>query len=89
MQSSTGQYSTHAGEPEQPVQFSLIIARICGFRLRLLVWPLDFGAYLTTSPAVYSSMVGLVYATVSLSSNPFAPLFYRARARSQLHLQRG
>src|SRR5579862_5298317 len=74
MQSSTGQYSTHAGEPEQPVQFSLITARMCGFRLRLLVWPLDFGAYLTTSPPTYSSMLGLVYATLCLS--PGAVRFY-------------
>src|SRR5579863_1110483 len=74
MQSATGQYSTHAGEPEQPVQFSLITARMCGFRLRLLVWPLDFGAYLTTSPPTYSSMLGLVYATLCLS--PGAVRFY-------------
>src|SRR5579864_1663180 len=60
MQSSTGQYSTQAGEPEQPVQFSLITAMMCGLRLRLLVWPSDFGSYLTTSPATYSSMVGAV-----------------------------
>ncbi len=57
MQSSTGQYSTHAGEPEHPVQFSLIIARMCGFRLRLVVVPSEVGSYLTTSPATYSSMV--------------------------------
>src|SRR5579862_6331953 len=64
MQSSTGQYSTQAGEPEQPVQFSLITARMCGLRFRLLVCPLDFGELLTTSPATYSSIVGDVYATL-------------------------
>src|ERR1700676_2387967 len=60
MQSSTGQYSTQAGEPAQPVQFSLIMARMCGLRLRLLFWPSDFGSYFTTSPATYSSLLGAV-----------------------------
>src|SRR2546422_10498098 len=48
MQSSTGQYSTHAGEPAHPVQHSLITARMCGLRLRLVVVPVDFGSRLTT-----------------------------------------
>src|SRR3954465_6027475 len=34
MQSSTGQRSWQTGEPAQPVQLSLIHARIFGFRLR-------------------------------------------------------
>src|ERR1041385_8333220 len=45
MQSSTGQYSTHAGDPEQPVQLSLITAKMCGLRFRLVVVPSDVGSY--------------------------------------------
>src|ERR1700678_2285817 len=39
MQSSTGQYSTHAGEPAQPVQHSVITASSLGFFLRGVVRP--------------------------------------------------
>src|SRR3954467_10912117 len=38
MQSSTGHRSWQTGEPEQPVQLSLMVARIFGFRLRLSVF---------------------------------------------------
>src|ERR1700692_2163437 len=51
MQSATGQYSTQAGEPAQPVQHSLITARMWGLRLRWVVVPVEMGAYLTTVPA--------------------------------------
>src|SRR5258708_17184281 len=44
MQSSTGQYSTHAGEPAQPVQHSVITANSFGSFLRDLANPLDFGS---------------------------------------------
>src|SRR4029077_8850937 len=64
MQSSTGQYSTQAGEPAQPVQFSLIMARMRGLRLRLLVWPSDFGSSVGAPPATYSSMLGAVELTI-------------------------
>ncbi len=63
MQFSTGQYSTQAGEPEQPVQFSLITARMWGLRLRWFVWPLDIGSYFTTCPVANSSILGAPYAT--------------------------
>src|SRR6202035_1182778 len=66
MQSATGQYSTHAGEPAQPVQHSLITARICGLRLRCVVVPVDLGSYLTTLPSLNSSMLGAPYATKNL-----------------------
>jgi hypothetical protein len=51
MQFATGQYSTQAGEPEHPVQHSLITAKICGLRLRCVVVPVEMGACLTTVPA--------------------------------------
>src|SRR5712692_11270952 len=59
MQSSTGQYSTHAGEPAQPVQHSLITAMMCGLRLRGVVVPVDLGSRLTTLPDSYCSMLGI------------------------------
>src|SRR5713226_9321533 len=59
MHSPTGQYSTHAGDPAQPVQHSLINARMCGFRLRLSVLPSDIGALLTTSPGSWTNAVSV------------------------------
>ena len=49
MQSSTGQYSTQAGEPAHPVQHSVITAYSLGFFLRGVSIPVDFGSCLTTS----------------------------------------
>jgi hypothetical protein len=44
MQASMGQYSMQAGEPAQPVQQSVVMARILGFFLRAaLPSPLDIG----------------------------------------------
>src|SRR5207248_11685413 len=44
MQASIGQYSMQAGEPAQPVQQSVVIARILGFFLRVaLPSPCDIG----------------------------------------------
>src|ERR1700682_2372509 len=48
MQSSTGQYGTHAGEPAQPVQHSVITASSLGFFLRGVVMPSDLGSLFTT-----------------------------------------
>jgi hypothetical protein len=66
MQSATGQYSTQAGEPEHPVQHSLITARMWGLRFLCVVVPLEMGEYLTTVPALKSSMLGPEYATSGL-----------------------
>src|SRR6476660_5165540 len=54
MQSSTGQYSTQAGDPAQPVQHSVITANSFGFFLRGVSRPLERGSLLSssgTSPA--------------------------------------
>src|ERR1700675_4606197 len=50
MQSATGQYSTHAGEPAQPVQHSVMTASSLGFFLRGVSIPSDFGSDFTASP---------------------------------------
>src|SRR6267142_5039649 len=73
MQSATGQYSTHAGDPAQPVQHSLITATMCGLRLRCVVVPVDFGSYLTTVPSLNSSMLGAPYATKNLPEINYLP----------------
>src|SRR5215469_16730662 len=56
MQSATGQYSTHAGDPAQPVQHSVITASSFGFFFRGVAKPLDLGSNLSSSgtiPAVF------------------------------------
>src|SRR2546429_8582137 len=67
MQSSTGQYSTQAGEPAQPVQHSVITANSFGFFLRGVARPLDFGSCLSssgtlpTAPVAGSAGMGRLY----------------------------
>src|SRR5712691_8057849 len=79
MQSATGQYSTHAGDPAHPVQHSLITARMCGLRLRCVVVPVDFGSYLTTDPSLNSSMLGAPYDTRILHHSIATIYFYSCR----------
>src|SRR5579863_10772169 len=57
MQSSTGQYSTHAGEPAHPVQHSVITASSLGFFLRGVARPLDFGSNLSSSGTIPTAFV--------------------------------
>src|SRR5437764_1178818 len=57
MQSSTGQYSTHAGDPAQPVQHSVITANSFGFFLRGVARPLDFGSYFCSSGTIPTALV--------------------------------
>src|SRR6202022_1512771 len=52
MQSSTGQYSTHAGDPAQPVQHSVITASSLGFFLRGVVSPLERGSCFSSSGTI-------------------------------------
>src|SRR5882724_774295 len=52
MQSSTGQYSTQAGEPAHPVQHSVITASSLGFFLRAVTKPLDLGSCLNSSGTI-------------------------------------
>src|SRR4029077_4316679 len=57
MQSSTGQYSTHAGDPAHPVQHSVITASSLGFFLRGVTRPLDFGSNLSSSGTIPTALV--------------------------------
>src|SRR5271155_1343039 len=57
MQSSTGQYSTHAGEPAHPVQHSVITANSFGFFLRGVVRPFDFGSAFISSGTMPTALV--------------------------------
>src|SRR5580693_1887826 len=57
MQSSTGQYSTQAGEPAQPVQHSVITANSLGFFLRAVSKPLDLGSCLNSSGTIPACFV--------------------------------
>src|SRR5438128_6483512 len=52
MQSSTGQYSTQAGEPAQPVQHSVITANSFGFFFRGVFSPLERGSCLSSSGTI-------------------------------------
>src|SRR5579862_1066849 len=64
MQSSTGQYSTQAGEPAHPVQHSVITASSLGFFLRGVVSPLDLGSHLSSSgtmPGFPVAMAGIIH----------------------------
>src|SRR5207302_10680789 len=57
MQSSTGQYSTHAGDPAHPVQHSVITASSFGFFLRGVVRPLDLGSDFISSGTMPTALV--------------------------------
>src|SRR5205807_4117419 len=57
MQSPTGQYSTHAGDPAHPVQHSVITANSLGFFLRGVARPLDFGSNLSSSGTIPTALV--------------------------------
>src|SRR5260370_7865013 len=52
MQSSTGQYSTEAGDPAQPVQHSVMTASSFGFFLRAVEIPLERGSCLSSSGTI-------------------------------------
>jgi hypothetical protein len=57
MQSSTGQYSTQAGEPAHPVQHSVITANSFGFFLRGVAIPLDLGSDFISSGTIPTALV--------------------------------
>src|SRR5215467_9116854 len=59
MQSSTGQYSTHAGEPAHPVQHSVITASSLGFFLRGVAIPFERGSCFSASDTNPSALATL------------------------------
>src|SRR6185437_1277989 len=70
MQSSTGQYSTQAGDPAQPVQHSVITASSLGFFLRTVVKPLERGSCFSSSgtiPGCFSSVSAAIDGHYTLS----------------------
>src|SRR5256885_4069906 len=74
MQSSTGQYSTQAGEPAQPVQHSVMTASSLGFFLRGVVKPLERGSCFSsrgTMPACLVTCVSLAMGGIILWRLPF------------------
>src|SRR5437660_12719614 len=63
MQSSTGQYSTQAGEPAQPVQHSVMTASSLGFFLRGVAMPFERGSCFSSSgtiPGALTSVGGAI-----------------------------
>src|SRR3981081_468917 len=57
IQSSTGQYSTQAGEPAHPVQHSVMTASSFGFFLRGVARPFDRGSNLSSSGTIPTALV--------------------------------
>src|SRR5579863_3416604 len=64
MQSSTGQYSTQAGEPAQPVQHSVMTANSFGFFLRGVSIPEDLGSNLSSSGTIPTALVSAAMAVI-------------------------
>src|SRR5260370_6542022 len=78
MQSSTGQYSTQAGEPAQPVQHSVITASSFGFFLRAVEIPFERGSNFCssgTNPGAFATSGAL--AICRDSTFPVKPLSAR------------
>src|SRR6266513_361992 len=66
IQASIGQYSTHAGEPAQPVQQSVVIARMRGFFLRVaLPSPTDMGHCFSTMSKMFCSSYPVMRETLT------------------------
>src|SRR4030081_3224768 len=65
IQSSTGQYSTQAGEPAHPVQHSVMTASSLGFFLRGVARPLDLGSNLSSSGTIPTALVAPGWAGIA------------------------
>src|ERR1700736_5772467 len=65
MQSSTGQYSTQAGDPAHPVQHSVMTASSFGFFLRGVERPLDLGSNLSSSGTIPTALVAPGWAGIA------------------------
>src|SRR5271165_5405643 len=71
MQSSIGQYSTHAGEPAQPVQHSVITASSLGFFLRGVSIPVDLGSHFSSSGTIPTALVSAGMAAIITQHSAF------------------
>src|SRR5215831_3099254 len=79
IQSSTGQYSTQAGDPAHPVQHSVMTASSLGFFLRGVVIPFERGSCFSasdTSPSALTTLgsLGMVPAYGLASIRQYANL---------------
>src|SRR6267378_939221 len=81
MQSSTGQYSTQAGDPAQPVQHSVMTASSFGFFLRANIIPLERGSCLSSSGTIPGALTTSGALAISrdftLSVKPLPAWFFR------------
>src|ERR1700751_573427 len=84
MQSSTGQYSTHAGDPAQPVQHSGMTASSFGFFLRAVVIPLERGSCFCSSGTIPAALATLRSVAMGLGH----PLVGDHHFPTHVHLQR-
>jgi hypothetical protein len=76
MQASIGQYSMQAGEPAQPVQQSVVMAKIRGFFLRAaLPSPIDIGKCFS----IIEIMLRLLFLPIAFEHQSTAPYFNMAR----------
>src|SRR6266851_999210 len=74
MQSSTGQYSTQAGDPAQPVQHSVITASSFGFFLRAVEIPFERGSNFWSSGTIPGALTTSgAFAISSDSTFPVKP----------------
>src|SRR5258707_2845062 len=74
MQSSTGQYSTQAGDPAQPVQHSVMTARSFGVFLRAVVIPFERGSNFWSSGTIPGAFTNSgAFAISSDSTFPVKP----------------
>src|SRR6266700_5953360 len=74
MQSSTGQYSTQAGDPAQPVQHSVMTASSLGFFLRAVAIPLERGSCFISSgtiPGAFATCGSVAMTKLYLRSQDF------------------
>src|SRR6266699_1756740 len=82
MQSSTGQYSTQAGDPAQPVQHSVMTASSLGFFLRAVAIPLERGSCFISSgtiPGAFATCGSVAMTKLYLRSQDFVTGFILAR----------
>src|SRR6266446_237534 len=82
MQSSTGQYSTQAGDPAQPVQHSVMTASSLGFFLRAVTIPLERGSCFISSgtiPGAFATCGSVAIAKLYLRSQDFVTVAPFAR----------
>jgi hypothetical protein len=69
MQSSTGQYSTQAGDPAQPVQHSVMTASSFGFFLRAVVMPFERGSCFISSGTIPGALADAVSGAMTCDFN--------------------